>query len=283
MFLSPTSIEAAYQRLGHTKGWRFLTCPARNIDTSSVALVTINPGGASFAPPQYSVEAGSAYVIESWKGRSPGEENLQKQVRRMFEVMDVVPDTVLSGYFVPFRSQKWEQLPCKDDSISFGAGLWREVLKRSIAPHVKALLNGAIQEASYPAAWGRETIDTYRFGSDGRLIVLPHLSHFKLFGRPQSEAAFRCALKLEGAPSTVPAALVRARDYRREGTIRKLVNENPKKLGSKSRLRFDCYRDGMTVADYESAVSRSLGETEARKCEADIKWDSERHFIRVEF
>jgi hypothetical protein len=67
MPLSPAFIEAEYQRLGHTLGWRFLTCSERNIDTASVALVTINPGGGTFEPPKWSVESGSAYVIESWK------------------------------------------------------------------------------------------------------------------------------------------------------------------------------------------------------------------------
>ncbi len=131
MTLSPTSIEAEYQRLDHTLGWRFLTCPEGNIGTASVALITINPGGGTFEPPKWSVESGSAYVIESWKGCAPGQESLQRQVQRMFQVMDVSPDKVLSGYFVPFRSRNWDELPRKSESISFGAGLWQEVFKRA--------------------------------------------------------------------------------------------------------------------------------------------------------
>jgi hypothetical protein len=50
--ISPTSIEAEYERLGHTLGWRFLTCPEGNIGTATVALVTENPGGASFQAPR---------------------------------------------------------------------------------------------------------------------------------------------------------------------------------------------------------------------------------------
>jgi hypothetical protein len=64
--------------------------------------------------------------------------------------------------------------------------------------------------------------------------------------------------------------------------IRLLVQDNPKR--GKSRLRFDCYRDGMTFAGYEKAVRQQLGEIEARKCKGDLKWDTDptRRFVRVE-
>lgn len=64
--------------------------------------------------------------------------------------------------------------------------------------------------------------------------------------------------------------------------IRLLIHENPKR--GKSRLRFDCYYDGITFADYEKAVLFRLGEAEARKCKADLKWDSDqkRRLIRIE-
>src|SRR4051812_36399658 len=89
---SQSSIEAEYERLAHTLGWRLLTCPARNVESASVALITSNPGGSVREPPRWSVEDGSAYVIESWKNRPPGEENLQRQVRRMCEVMRLHPE-----------------------------------------------------------------------------------------------------------------------------------------------------------------------------------------------
>jgi hypothetical protein len=64
--------------------------------------------------------------------------------------------------------------------------------------------------------------------------------------------------------------------------IRVLVDENPKLSTSKSLRRFDCYRDGMTVADYESAVRQRLGDVEGRKLSADLQWDCSRDFIRLE-
>ena len=64
--------------------------------------------------------------------------------------------------------------------------------------------------------------------------------------------------------------------------IRLLEQVNPKR--GKSRFRFACYRDGMTIGEYEAAVWRQLGDIEAAKCKADIKWDSDqkRGLIRVE-
>lgn len=62
--------------------------------------------------------------------------------------------------------------------------------------------------------------------------------------------------------------------------IRILIHENPKR--GKSRDRFGCYRDRMTVAEYEEAVRRRLGHVEAKKCLRDLAWDINRHFIRIE-
>ena len=165
--------------------------------------MTINPGGGKFEPPKWSVEEGSAYAIESWKGFAAGREKLQKQVLRMFEVIGVAPESVLSGYLVPFRSRDWASLPRKTESLEFGVGLWREAFKRAdlqtiiafgkdIGPHMVDLL-AARSKAKREACWGAQTIDTYRFGSSGKLLILPHLSRFALFKRSESESAFLAA------------------------------------------------------------------------------------------
>ncbi len=288
--LSFAIIEAEYQRLGSNLGWRFLTCPERNIKDADMALVTINPGGRVFEPARWSVERGSAYVVESWKGSAPGEERLQRQVRRMFELLGVNPTDVLSGYLVPFRSPDWGQLAHKGESLAFGVRLWRCVFSHSRAKTVFAfgkesagylaeVLTATLASRSY-AGWGDQTIDEYRFGAGGRMIVLPHLSRYGLFGRAESEAAFLAALSMKGlVEKTLGQA---AREPSSQRIIRLLVTENPKT--GKSRARFACYRDGMTTAQYENAVRDALGPDEARNCGPDLKWDSDpkRRFIRME-
>src|SRR5579871_2970887 len=99
--LSFASIAEAYDQLGHTLGWRFLTCPSRNLASPKLALISINPGGSDYEAPIWSVESGSAYVVESWKGSPPGQARLQLQVRQMFQVLDFDPAEALSGYLVP--------------------------------------------------------------------------------------------------------------------------------------------------------------------------------------
>jgi hypothetical protein len=159
--LSQQAIDAACERFGHKLGWRFLTSPEHNFQTARVALVTINPGGAVYEPPQWSVENGSAYVVESWKGRQPGTEKLQSQVRRMFKLADVAPEDVLSGYFVPFRSPTWSALARKSESLHFAERLWREAFRRAenlqiviafgkdVAAYVAPLLDAREMKRSY--------------------------------------------------------------------------------------------------------------------------------------
>ena len=69
-------------------------------------------------------------------------------------------------------------------------------------------------------------------------------------------------------------------EYSAGNVIRILIRENPKR--GKSRLRFDCYNDGITFLEYENAVRQRLGDAEARKCKDDLKWDRARRFIRIE-
>jgi hypothetical protein len=69
--------------------------------------------------------------------------------------------------------------------------------------------------------------------------------------------------------------------HRSCGIIKILVVGNPKLVGSKSFLRFDCYSDGMSIADYEAKVRSFCGESESRKCTADIAWDTDHRFIEI--
>lgn len=104
---SAQEIQAEHDRWGHTLGWRLLYSPMRTIECANVALITMNPAGNEREEARISVEDGSAYVLEPWKGRAPGTENLQQQVRRMFDILAVAPDNALAGCLVPFRSPSW--------------------------------------------------------------------------------------------------------------------------------------------------------------------------------
>jgi len=194
-------IATEHARLGHSLGWRLFTSAVRNIESAKIALVTINPGGAVYESPKFSSERGNAYAVEEWADHRAGQAIIQRQVRRMFDVMGEDLDAALSGYLVPFRSPNWRSLQRKQDSLSFGQQLWREIFQKSPATTVISFgkevghylpdILDARFNGKHPSAWGTQTIDEYSFGIEGRLLILPHLSHFRLFGRVQSEAAFR--------------------------------------------------------------------------------------------
>ena len=68
-------------------------------------------------------------------------------------------------------------------------------------------------------------------------------------------------------------ATVRSSERTTDGRIiRLLTTGNPKRAGTDGHRRFALYRDGMTVAAFLAAGGRS----------ADIKWDAERSFIRLD-
>jgi hypothetical protein len=205
---SEEAIEAEHNRLGHSLGWRFLYGPKRALHTAEVAVISLNPAGDRYEPPAWSCEDGSAYVRESWKGRPPGAENHQVQIRRMLDLLHVVPENVVAGTFVPFRSPRWKDLANQHASVVFGERLWRWALANS--PVTKIVVVGRlggldrlvcdiaqcrtlVQEVS--AGWGDQKLRKYTDGA-GRIVVsIPHVSQFKIFGRPAGDSAFAKIMK----------------------------------------------------------------------------------------
>lgn len=197
-------------------GWRFLTSSRNSLlACPEVALITANPGG-DHQPKDHgtsSCESGCAYIVESWKGQPAGEENLQRQVRKLFSAISRIRGTnkdgdellsrSLSGYYVPFRSPRFSALYNSKASIAFGARLWTKVFSAvdprliiTIDPHAfKGIVKitkengGTLSDSqSLPTGWGEYEADVchYQFNSNARTVVrFPHLSQYKLLGRPE--------------------------------------------------------------------------------------------------
>jgi hypothetical protein len=191
-------IEAEYAAGEYGYGWRFLMGPKRVLENADVAFIGLNPGG-DHQPENhglFSTESGSAYVIESWKGRPLGEENLQFQVQSLFGLIDVCPKDVLAGNFVPFRSPNWKSLKEKKRALAFAKKLWRLVLKKAqpalivtmgkeVEKGIKEITEAHLQSCK-SVMWGKVTARIYR--SETSIIVhLPHLSTFRLLSRPVSK------------------------------------------------------------------------------------------------
>ena len=62
-----------------------------------------------------------------------------------------------------------------------------------------------------------------------------------------------------------------SRNFDKSATIGLLIDKNPKREGSKSFIRFDAYKDGMTVGDFITAGGTY----------GDLAWDSARGFVAI--
>jgi hypothetical protein len=174
-----------------------------------VAIVGLNPGGkANYEADissRWSAERGSAYVVEQWPGRAVGRDPLQVQVQRLCGLLNIKANETFSGQFVPFRSDRWSELPRRAEAVAFARQLWAWTLgnasaqlfvclgKEVVAPQIAALI-GAKPISPAPSAWGDFLIDRYE-AADRRLVLgLPHLGRFRLFGDPVRDAAFLAAV-----------------------------------------------------------------------------------------
>jgi hypothetical protein len=228
------AIDAAYRRLGHTRGWRFLTGPRASFATSTrVAFVSLNPGGDSEPAehPRASCEAGSSYWTESWVGHAPGQAPLQIQVQRLFdglrrhlgvsgETRAWVEAHVVTTHFIPFRSARLVDLPYRAESIAFANELWRDILavwspriiltidREAFSSIGTLLLQGSaareLDRASFDTGWGNYRSEAVRILRSDRPVTLarlPHLSTFKLFSRPECAPHLYTFLSYVATPS----------------------------------------------------------------------------------
>lgn len=212
---SVIEIQDAYARLGHRLGWRFLATPRGTLcSDAKLAFVTLNPGGDGIDPAHgvESCEAGSAYVHESWGGCPAGVSPLQRQVRAMFRWLGADPDRVLSGYFIPFRSPSLAALSTPIESFAFGVTLWRRLfasmnpslvvcIGKDVERGLLAIWGRPVSTNLYPVGWSPQSAALGRY-EKRTLLRLPHLSRFRIFGRPQSAEpleAIRIELQRRGA------------------------------------------------------------------------------------
>jgi hypothetical protein len=215
----PGRIQEAYDRLDHRLGWRFLATPADTLaPETELAFVGLNPAGSTYEPPLFSTEQGNAYRVERW-GADGRPTALQVQVCRMYgEIAKGAPgspspshlmDATLAAHFCPFRSPGWASLHSRQESIEFSAALWRDILDVA-NPRVLICLGDAgihlarvledkgahlrIEPEVIWTGWGAITCALAHYASprgSTLLVRLPHLSRFKIFGRPQSRHAVR--------------------------------------------------------------------------------------------
>ena len=199
-------IKKQYEKSQHNRGWRFLYSPRRVLNGAKVAFLGLNPGvdpeTRGFEPRE-----GSAYEKEKWyyrdERRPPGQAPLQKRVQALFTKIGVQPKDVLTGNLVPFCTAEWQHVRNRKFSIQFGKELWECIFRRArpsliigmgedTFSSLYSILN-AREEEEVALRWktqkgkcatlpGRRA----RFGDDGLLVGLPHLSRNGIVSNPTS-------------------------------------------------------------------------------------------------
>ena len=193
-----SNIEKAYQESGNQLGWRFLYSPIPSLEDADVAFLGLNPGGASEDKknPCFAPRTGSAYETEQWGNYAPGQSPLQQQVRGLFAKIRVEAKDVLSGNLIPFRSASLRSLKNRGYCFEYGAALWSQVLRMSrpgliigMGRDVERILVrilDASQQRRVQMNWGKVSGRCWSFPG-GTLVVLPHLSRFRVITREASQ------------------------------------------------------------------------------------------------
>jgi hypothetical protein len=193
-----TTMEAD---LGLSDGFRFVYGPLSTLKTGRIAFLSLNPGRAPSATNlrEISDERGNSYDVERHTTLSP----IADQALQAFAFFGAEPNEVLTGVVCPFRTPSWGDLSRSQQTraLAIGHEFWKEPLERpdidliiccsNDATHAVTDWLGARLETSLPAGWGSVQVHLYRTPQGVPILALPHLSRFRLFGRPQSEAAIR--------------------------------------------------------------------------------------------
>lgn len=213
-------VERAYGQLGHSLGYNPpIVSSVRAFEAKPrLLLMGLNPAGSRDVPEhrgRFRYEDRDSYVGTSWDGLAPGQSPLQRQVAQLLRHLQrglgesgpldlFALNRVVSGSLVPFRSPNEASLHRPNESLTFGRNLWRDVLNHwrpqyavcfGTTPfrELSALLGRPVEAREYDPRWqGSLSVRVYQDGT--RLLGLPHLSRFKIFGRVQSVEALGQAM-----------------------------------------------------------------------------------------
>lgn len=194
-------IEAGYASSGNTQGWRFLYSHRSVLHNADVAIIGLNPGGIerNAEHGEFDVPRGtSAYVNERWKDYPEGKEPFQLEIQALCKWINVEPQNMLAGNFIPWRSRSWKNLKDPIRATDFASQLWSGIFQ-AVQPQLiiaigldtgchiaKVLQTPAMTKVSI--GWGNYTARTVTH-SGQRLIAFPHLSRFRIMDREKSREA----------------------------------------------------------------------------------------------
>jgi hypothetical protein len=205
-------IERKYIELNYQEGWRFLNCYKKNLESNNgIFIITLNPGarkGLDYSKqPVFSSEVGCSFLHEEWKSKTQPQfilflGLLYKAISPYSNFNDFI-NSILIGYYIPFRSNNFKGLKNQKESIEFGKACWRKIIEKNIdkmrllicidnitSKSIKQIFKEMDlkekENIKLETGWGKISTNIYRYKSSNKIITLvkfPHLGRFKIFGR----------------------------------------------------------------------------------------------------
>lgn len=213
-------IQEYYDLHGFKLGWSYIFGPLSSRNDPCLVTIGLNPGGGR-APHPWEIDNHLAaqsdgsnrnsYFDDPWSKDGCSYTPLQKQIQKMHSEFfsRCLPENILSFQLTPFRSPSWAEFPgeLKESALDLGIELldWTLALVSPATPIVAFGVNpvrhrimewfGSGTAERVPTGWGKVCAEVCNTTRGNRLIFLPHLSRYQIFGR----AEFVNSAKLFGA------------------------------------------------------------------------------------
>jgi len=202
-------IQREYDRAGYTLGWSYVASSRSSRERPGLVTIGLNPGGGKgqydWANTCHLIypdgeECINAYLDEDWTDGN-GPTALQSQIKYMKDKYfpNISPEEMLSFQLVPFRSPSWEDLPPERSGCAIDLGFdlldWTLANLTNESTVVAFGLSSveyrlaewfdASERETFKAGWGNVTARVWNTPKARKLIFLPHLSRYKILGRPE--------------------------------------------------------------------------------------------------
>ena len=181
--------------LNFREGFKLLYCPysLMNGDTR-ILFLSLNPGYAPshFNKESVSDERGNSYEVELSETSSP----LNRQFIELIQLLGISSDEVLTGAYVPFRTDRWSDLSKHQEkkSLEIANAFWNPLIARhplticcgnTVFEDVYRNLRSKGAVKKIHSGWGNASIKICNHHSN-HVIGLPHLSSYRLLSNERS-------------------------------------------------------------------------------------------------
>ena len=199
-------------------GYSFFYCPAARLQSSTVGIIGLNPGGGNGpdepAPPhnRHWEHDGFAYLDQPW-GRDRELNPLQIQIQRLVDRLPADEHDLFAAQLVPFRSPDWGSLPNNEAAVATFEPAWKALLETSsvrlwfslgsVAGERMRIFLGGDRFEYHESGWGKTSIGIASNAEGVVVVSLPHLSRYQLFSLEgaalaKTDTAIALAVEMSG-------------------------------------------------------------------------------------